>query len=345
MRSLGKNQPMLDRYGRVTRDMRVSLTDRCNLRCTYCMPEEGLAWIANHKILTNEEVIRLVRIAVEFLAIEKVRFTGGEPLLRAGILEIISATADLKTAAGAKPTIGITTNGLSLSKYAEKIRSAGVDRINVSLDTLDPARYHQITHRDRLADVFSGLEVAKNVGFESIKINAVPQPDWYLTDAPALLKYCLTNGFQLRFIEQMPLGPKESWDRNQLVTQENLLATLRDSGFELVDCDDFRGAAPAQLWNVAPTSQTPAGKVGIIASVTHPFCEDCSRTRLTADGMVRSCLFSTTETDLRALVRSSASDEQIAQAWREATWGKPKAHGIDDDSFARPARTMSAIGG
>ncbi len=340
-RTLG---PMVDRYGRAARDLRVSLTDRCNLRCSYCMPEEGLPWIDREKILTDDEIIRLIRIAIEDLGIEKVRFTGGEPLLRKSLPEIIGKVSHLITHKGTRPTISLTTNGLSLTKTAEKLVAAGLDRINVSLDSMNPDRYQKITHRGRHQDVLDGLAAAKAAGLRPIKVNAVPQPEWYLEDAPALLKYCLENDFQLRFIEQMPIGPQEAWERSKVVTRNNLLEVLAEAGYKLT-ARTGRGSSPAELWDVAADENHAAGVVGIIASVTHPFCGACSRTRLTADGMIRTCLFANTETDLKTPMRQGASDEELAKLWRDATWLKPRAHGLDSAEFARPSRTMSAIGG
>ncbi|GAA1589535.1 GTP 3',8-cyclase MoaA [Actinoplanes couchii] len=335
------NVPLLDRFGRVATDLRVSLTDRCNLRCTYCMPAEGLAWMPQPQQLTDDEVIRLVRIAVEWLGVTEVRFTGGEPLIRRGLVGIVAAAAALAP----RPKLSVTTNGIGLDRTAVALRDAGLDRVNVSLDTLDPARFHQLTLRDRHADVLSGLRAAAAAGLTPVKINTVLMRGVNDDEAPALLRFALDNGYQLRFIEQMPLDAQHQWDRHEMVTAEEILAALEPFGLQPDDVS--RGTAPAETWLV-PGYQDAAGepaRVGVIASVTRPFCGDCDRTRLTADGQVRNCLFSTTESDLRKLLRDGAPDSKIAEAWRVAMWGKLAGHGIDDPKFLQPARPMSAIGG
>jgi cyclic pyranopterin phosphate synthase len=332
---------LVDRFGRVATDLRVSLTDRCNLRCTYCMPAEGLAWLPREEQLTDEEVGRLIRIGVELLGIAEVRFTGGEPLLRRGLLEIISAASRLEP----RPRLMLTTNGIGLERIAEGLRDAGLDRINVSLDTLDPERFKALTRRDRLHDVLRGLEAAAAAGLTPVKVNTVLMREINEDEAPELLKYALTYGYQLRFIEQMPLDAQHQWDRHTMVTAEEILAALEPFGLQPDPVS--RGTSPAETWLV-PGHVDAAGepaRVGVIASVTRPFCGDCDRTRLTADGQIRNCLFATEESDLRKLLRAGASDAEIAEAWRVAMRGKRAGHGIDDPSFLQPARPMSAIGG
>jgi cyclic pyranopterin phosphate synthase len=333
--------PLVDRFGRVATDLRVSLTDRCNLRCTYCMPEEGLAWLPRQQQLTDDEVVRLVRIAVSRLGVTEVRFTGGEPLIRRDLLGIVTATAQLSP----RPRVSITTNGIGLSRLAGPLRSAGLDRVNVSLDTLDPARFVALTRRDRLADVLEGLRAATSAGLAPVKINTVLMRDINEDEAPALLRFALSYGYQLRFIEQMPLDAQHQWDRHTMVTADQILAAL--APFDLQPDSVSRGTAPAETWLV-PGYVDAAGepaRVGVIGSVTRPFCGDCDRTRLTADGQVRNCLFAGEESDLRKLLRDGAPDEEIASAWRTAMWGKRAGHGIDDPAFLQPARPMSAIGG
>ena len=339
----GENR-LLDPYGRVAKDLRVSLTDRCNLRCTYCMPAEGLAWTPNEEMLTDEEMIRLISIAVTRLGVHQVRFTGGEPLLRRGLESIIGATSALRTAAGAPVQTSLTTNGLGLDKRAASLASAGLTRVNVSVDSLQPARFAEITRRDRLHDVLKGLTAAAEAGLAPVKINSVLMRDINDDEAPALLTWALANGYQLRFIEQMPLGPHGVWVREGMVTAQEILAALQPH-FDLVpDGEDARNGAPAETWSVREHGET-VGKVGIIASVTRPFCGTCDRTRLTSDGQIRNCLFARDESDLRALLRGDADDEAIANAWRIAMWGKLPGHGIDDEGFLQPTRMMSAIGG
>ncbi|WP_163274720.1 GTP 3',8-cyclase MoaA [Cellulomonas iranensis] len=335
-------QGLADRYGRVATDLRVSLTDRCNLRCTYCMPAEGLPWAPDDTVLTDAEVVRLVRVGVERLGIREVRFTGGEPLLRRGLEGIVAATTALRTPDGARVRTALTTNALGLDKRARSLAEAGLDRVNVSLDSLDPQRFARIARRDRHADVLAGLAAAVEAGLTPVKVNAVLQRGVNDDEAVPLLGWALEHGYHLRFIEQMPLGPHGSWRREDLVTAREILDALA-AAYDLVpEPDGARGGAPAETWTVRGHA---GATVGIIGSVTRPFCGACDRTRLTADGQVRSCLFAREEDDLRGLLRGGADDATVADAWRAAQRGKAAGHGIDDPSFLQPARTMSAIGG
>ncbi|MFI5495505.1 GTP 3',8-cyclase MoaA [Actinoplanes sp. NPDC051859] len=339
--ALGGGGLLADRFGRVATDLRVSLTDRCNLRCTYCMPEEGLAWMPREQQLSDDEVGRLIQIAVERLGVTEVRFTGGEPLIRRGLVGIVAATAALRP----RPRVSITTNGVGLERLAQPLRAAGLDRVNVSLDTLSPARFAQLTHRDRHADVLKGMAAAAEAGLTPVKINTVLMRGVNDDEAAALLRFALDHGYELRFIEQMPLDAQHQWNRHEMVTAAAILASLEPYG--LLPDPVSRGTSPAETWLV-PGHVDAAGnpaRVGVIGSVTRPFCGDCDRTRLTADGQVRNCLFATGETDLRSLLRAAASDDEIADAWRAAMWGKKPGHGIDDPAFLQPARPMSAIGG
>ncbi|HEX3548034.1 MAG TPA: GTP 3',8-cyclase MoaA [Mycobacterium sp.] len=328
--------PLIDTFGRVATDLRVSLTDRCNLRCTYCMPAEGLEWLPGEQVLRPDELNRLMRIAVTRLGITNIRLTGGEPLLAKHLEDVITATAALKP----RPEITLTTNGIGLDKRAAKLKKAGLDRINVSLDTVDAARFAHITRRDRLSDVLAGLEAAKAAGMNPVKVNAVLDHVTGLDDAVALLRFCLDHGYQLRIIEQMPLDAGHEWQRGRAINADDVLETLRGH-FDLKPDPAPRGSAPAELWQV----DGGRGKVGIIASVSHAFCSACDRTRLTADGQVRNCLFARQETDLRSLMRSGADDDAVADAWRAAMWAKAAGHGINDPDFVQPDRPMSAIGG
>jgi cyclic pyranopterin phosphate synthase len=334
--------PLVDTYGRVATDLRVSVTDRCNLRCTYCMPAEGLDWLPGEQLLRTDELTRLLRIAVTRLGITSVRFTGGEPLVAKHLEDVMAATAALRP----RPEITLTTNGIGLDKRAGKLKRAGLDRINVSLDTVDAARFAHITRRDRLHDVLAGLEAAKAAGLSPVKVNAVLDPVTGLDDAVALLRFCLENGYQLRIIEQMPLDAGHKWKRGQAIAADDVLAELRRH-FDLRPDPAPRGSAPAELWEVngGPGLDVAAGKVGIIASVSHAFCSACDRTRLTADGQIRNCLFAQHETDLRRLIRTGADDDALAAAWRAAMWVKAAGHGINDPEFVQPDRPMSAIGG
>ncbi|WP_328360811.1 GTP 3',8-cyclase MoaA [Mycobacterium sp. NBC_00419] len=328
--------PLVDTFGRVATDLRVSLTDRCNLRCTYCMPAEGLDWLPGDDLLTRDELTRLLAVAVGRLGITNIRFTGGEPLLYKGLEDIVAATAALRP----RPEIALTTNGVGLARRAEGLAAAGLDRVNVSLDTVDAERFSAITRRDRLTDVLDGLAAAAAAGLRPVKVNAVLDPVSGLDDAVQLLTYCLRFGYQLRIIEQMPLDAGHSWRRDTTLTADQIFAALA-ARFDLTPDPAPRGSAPAQLWQVDGGPAT----VGVIASVSHAFCSACDRTRLTADGQVRSCLFAAEETDLRALLRNGADDDALEQAWRAAMWRKAAGHGINDPDFVQPQRPMSAIGG
>ncbi|WP_425177500.1 GTP 3',8-cyclase MoaA [Mycobacterium sp.] len=332
--------PLVDSYGRLATDLRVSLTDRCNLRCTYCMPAGGLPWSAAEQLLQPDEIIRLVRIGVTRLGITKVRFTGGEPLLAKHLDEIIAATAALRP----RPELALSTNGVLLAERAEALAQAGLNRVNVSLDSVDYLHFAAITRRDRLADVLAGLAAAHAAGLRPVKVNAVLDPLTGLDDAVSLARFCLAHDYQLRIIEQMPLDAGHEWRREATVTANQVLAQLRRH-FTLVPDPTPRGSAPAELWRITDRTTGRTGKVGVIASVSQPFCSTCDRTRLTADGHVRSCLFATEETDLRGLLRGGADDAAIEATWRAAMWGKPAGHGINDPDFVQPARPMSAIGG
>jgi GTP 3',8-cyclase len=328
---------LADAYGRVATDLRVSLTDRCNLRCSYCMPPEGLDWLPKSSQLTDDELIRLLTIAVERLGITEVRFTGGEPLLRRGLPDIVARTAQLRP----RPEISLTTNAIGLARLAEPLYAAGLDRINVSLDTLDAQTFIRLAHRDRLADVLDGLAAASAAGLAPIKINTVLMRDVNDHEAVDLLQFCLDNRYQLRFIEQMPLDAQHGWRRENMVTADEILAMLK-AKFELTPDDPAgRGSTPAEAFLV----EGGPAKVGVIGSVTRPFCGACDRVRLTADGQVRNCLFARTESDLRAPLRSGASDDELAGRWRQAVASKLPGHGINDPGFLQPARPMSAIGG
>jgi len=328
---------LADSYGRIATDMRVSLTDRCNLRCAYCMPPEGLEWLPKPEVLTGDEVTRLVRIGVELLGIREVRFTGGEPLLRRDLAAIVSQTAALAP----RPDISLTTNGIGLARTAATLREAGLDRVNVSLDTLRPEVFRKLALRDRLPDVLDGLEAAGAAGLGPVKVNAVLMRGINDDEAEPLLAYCLERGYELRFIEQMPLDAQHGWKRAEMVTADEIYQQLSQAHDLSPDAERIRGAAPAETFLV----DGGPGRVGIIASVTRPFCGACDRVRLTADGQVRTCLFARDESDLRGPLRAGASDEEIAERWRTAMRGKKAAAGIGEPGFVQPDRPMSAIGG
>jgi cyclic pyranopterin phosphate synthase len=306
------------------------------------MPAEGLPWLPKQEILTDDEVNRLVRVAVERLGVTDVRFTGGEPLLRPGLVGIIAAAATLTP----RPRLSLTTNAIGLARLAGPLAEAGLDRVNISLDTLDPDRFAQLAHRRRLDDTLAGIAAAEAAGLRPVKLNTVLMRGINDDEPVALLKFALDHGYELRFIEQMPLDAGHIWRRDNMVTAAEILGRLTKA-YELVPDPAERGGAPAETWLVAGhvRSDGQPAKVGVIASVTQPFCRACDRTRLTADGAIRSCLFSRDETSLRGALRAGASDDEVVELWRKTMWGKAAGHGIDDPAFLQPSRPMSAIGG
>ncbi|WP_244175057.1 GTP 3',8-cyclase MoaA [Streptomyces misionensis] len=326
---------MVDRFGRVHTDLRVSITDRCNLRCTYCMPAEGLDWLPRAEVLTDDEVVRLIRIGTQRLGITEVRLTGGEPLLRRGLPQLVARLASLTPS----PELSLTTNGIGLSRIASALREAGLSRVNVSLDTLRAERFAEITRRDRLADVLEGLRAARTAGLTPVKVNAVPVRGVNDDEIADLAAFSVNGGYRMRFIESMPLDAQGAWARDRMVTAQEILDRLGER-FELVPVER-QDNAPAEEWRIAGTQTT----VGVIASVTRPFCGNCDRVRLTADGQLRNCLFATKESDLRALLRGGADDAALEAAWRASVAGKGPGHAIDSPEFRRPQRPMSAIGG
>jgi cyclic pyranopterin phosphate synthase len=329
----------VDTYGRVHRDLRVSITDRCNLRCTYCMPADFSDWIPGDHLLSTDELMLVLDVATEH-GIESVRLTGGEPLLRPDVVEIVSRINQLPKA----PKISLTTNGLQLAKLAEGLRAAGLERVNVSLDTLDPDRFKSLTHRDRLGDVLAGIEAAKQAGLLPIKVNAVLMRGVNEDEAIPLLEHAIEHGWNLRFIEQMPLDAAGLWARPKMVTAEEIFMKL-SSVYDLTPVPN-RGSAPAEEFTINGGPAT----VGIIASVSKPFCAACDRLRLTADGQIRNCLFSQSETDVRATLRDTEltleqKRTHIAALFDASVRAKLPGHGINDPSFIQPQRPMSAIGG
>ncbi|TLM85019.1 GTP 3',8-cyclase MoaA [Pseudarthrobacter sp. NamE2] len=347
---------LVDRYGRRATDMRLSLTDKCNLRCTYCMPAEGLEWLSKQAVMTAGEIVRIVRIGVERLGVRELRLTGGEPLVRHDLVEII---AELRRNHPDLP-ISMTTNAVGLAKKAAALKAAGLTRINVSLDSLHEETFTQLTRRPFLNQVLAGVDAAWAAGLGPVKLNAVLMRGINDAEAPSLLAWALGRGYELRFIEQMPLDADHGWTRRDMITASEIRELLsRD--FVLSPDPRARDGAPAERFEVrrraagsgaddASVHGPVLGTVGIIASVTEPFCSDCRRTRITAEGKIMSCLFSHEEYDLLGLLRSGASDEDLARRWQDAMWLKPKAHGMDHvgldaPDFVQPDRSMSAIGG
>jgi cyclic pyranopterin phosphate synthase len=338
-----EQQVLVDSFGRVASDLRISLTDRCSLRCTYCMPAEGLDWLRRSERLSDDEIARLAEVFVG-LGITSIRLTGGEPLVHRSIVDVVARLAALRP----RPELSLTTNGITLDRKAAPLLAAGLDRVNVSVDTLDREHFRALTRRDRLDDVLAGVAAAAAAGLRPLKINSVLMRDSNLAEAPALLEWALRAGYQLRFIEHMPLDADHIWSRTSMVSADEIL--------ELVSRDfvlqprPHRGHAPAEEFDVldgpgrAKWAEAP-GRVGIIASVTRPFCRDCDRLRLTADGQLRTCLFAHAETDLRGPLRSGASDAELGEIIGAAVARKQSGHGINAADFVQPARTMSAIGG
>ena len=334
---------LVDRFGRTATDLRVSVTDKCDLRCTYCMPAEGLPWLPRAQVLTDDELVRLVRIGVQLLGIREVRLTGGEPLIRPGLPDLVGRLAGLTP----RPRLSLTTNGVALARLAQPLADAGLDRVNVSLDTLDPELFRTLTRRDRHEKVIAGIDAALAAGLGPVKINTVLMRGVNEHEAADLLHWSLARGCELRFIEQMPLDAQHGWDREKMVTAEEILGRL-SAEFELVpEGEDVRGTAPAETWRVVgyQAGDGTAARVGVIASVTRPFCGDCDRVRLTADGQMRTCLFAREESDLRTPLRAGADDADLAERWRIAFQGKKAGAGIGEPGFVQPARPMSAIGG
>ena len=319
---------LIDGFGRVHTDLRVSLTDRCPLRCSYCMPEEGLPWARD--VLTADEVVRVVRVAVGE-GVTEVRLTGGEPLLRRDLLDVVAAI-DV-------PDLSLTTNGLGLARIAADLAVAGLRRVNVSVDTLRPERFRELTRRDGHAAVLDGVRAAKAAGLHPVKVNTVLVRGVNDDEVLDLVAWARAEDVELRFIEHMPLGPQGEWSREDLVTAEEVLEVL-GSAYALAPVG-ARGHAPAELFSLDGSGP----HVGVIASVTRPFCGDCDRLRLTADGHLRACLFSRDEDDLRPLLRGGGSDADLAAKLREVVAAKGAGHGIGLPGFEPPERTMSEIGG
>lgn len=332
--------PLVDTHGRVHRDLRISLTDRCSLRCTYCMPEQGNEWLAKTSILTLDEIELIARVAAAD-GITTFRLTGGEPLLRTDIVEIVRRLATIEGPDGRPVEIAMTTNGIRLPELLPGLAAAGLGRLNISIDTLRRDRFHELTRRDRLDDVLEGIAAAAASGLRPLKLNAVAMRDVNDDELVDLVEFAIAHDAQMRFIEQMPLDAGHTWDRSRMVTQDEILAALAWR-WELTPVPG-RGGAPAARWTLDGGPHT----VGVIASVTAPFCGDCDRLRLTADGQLRNCLFSTTEYDLLPILRGAGEEweQDIDGMLRACVRGKLPGHAINDPSFLQPARGMNAIGG
>ncbi len=337
---------LIDPFGRTIRDLRISVTDRCNFRCTYCMPEEGMEWLPRSGVLSFEEIHRLAAIFVERFEVDGLRLTGGEPTVRAHMPVLVRKLADLRVPAlsasplaGHKPDLSLTTNGATFRLVAHELRDAGLDRVNISLDTLQAERFLEMTRRDELVRVLDGIEAAKEAGFSPVKINAVIERNVNDDEIVALATFGRERNVEVRFIEFMPLDASGHWMNDKVVSQDEIVAAIH--AVYPLEQVSARGAAPADRWRYLDG----AGMIGVIPTVTRPFCGDCDRVRLTADGQFRTCLFATTEFDLLKLMRGGASDDDIAVEIQRAVGTKWAGHQINQVNFIRPSRSMSQIGG
>ena len=323
---------LIDTYGRVHRDLRISVTDRCNFRCQYCMPEEGMDWTPREDLLTFEEIERLAKLLVHRFGIESIRLTGGEPTVRANLNKLIEKLAKLDV------DLSLTTNGATLPLVAQDLYEAGLNRINISLDTLDPERFKSLTRRDNLKQVLQGIEAAKAVGFDPVKINMVVMKGINDDEVLDFISYGRENNVVVRFIEFMPLDADEVWEKSKVMSQDEILALITPH-YDLEPV--FRGSSPAERWKFADGS----GEIGIIATVSEAFCEACDRIRLTADGKFRNCLFAIKEFDIRTLLRENVDDEELVRLFSDAVKDKWAGHQIGKSVFIRPSKSMSQIGG
>ena len=337
---------LVDPFGRTIRDLRISVTDRCNFRCTYCMPEEGMKWLPRSEVLTFEEIERLAAIFVERFEVDGLRLTGGEPTVRAHMPVLVAKLAALRVPAssssplaGCKPDLSLTTNGATFRLVAHELRDAGLDRVNISLDTLQRERFLQMTRRDELVRVLDGIEAAKEAGFNPVKINAVVERGVNDDEIVALATFGRERNVEVRFIEFMPLDASGHWMSDKVVSQDEIVAAI--NAVYPLEQVAARGAAPADRWRYTDG----AGMIGVIPTITKPFCGDCDRVRLTAEGQFRTCLFATTEFDLLKMMRGGASDDDLAVEIQRAVGTKWAGHQINQVNFIRPARSMSQIGG
>ena len=326
---------LVDGMGRTIVNLRISVTDRCNFRCTYCMPADNVEFMDRVKLLSFEELTRVATI-VSKLGINRLRLTGGEPLMRKDLHRLIRMLAKVKGI----DDIAMTTNAFFLKEHAQNLKDAGLKRLNVSLDALDPEKFKHVNRRDCLQQVLDGLQEAARVGFKSIKINAVAMRNFSESEIISLIDMGRSEGFEVRFIEFMPLDSDQAWERDKVLFGHEIVDLIREK-YELIPIDNSLDIGPASEYKFADGK----GKIGIITAVSNPFCDHCNRIRMTADGKLRTCLFSTDETDLKQLIRSGASDEKIAEALQQAVLIKEPGHKINLDSFEQPKRAMHAIGG
>jgi GTP 3',8-cyclase len=339
-------QDLVDPFGRTIRDLRISVTDRCNFRCTYCMPAEGMTWLPRTEVLTFEEFTRLASVFVERFGVDGIRLTGGEPTMRAHLPVLVEKLAQLRVPAstpsefaGKKPNLSITTNGATFRLVADDLRAAGLDRVNISLDSLDREKFQRMTRRDELGRVLDGIRAAQEAGFGPVKINCVLERGVNDDEIVDFATFGRQQGVSVRFIEFMPLDASGDWAATKVVSQDEILAAI-SAVYPLVPAPN-RGAAPADRWLYADG----VGDVGVIPTVTKPFCGDCDRVRLTAEGQFLTCLFATRSFDLRELLRSGATDDELAAEIVRAVGTKWAGHTIGQVNFLRPNKSMSQIGG
>ncbi|HEV3082581.1 MAG TPA: GTP 3',8-cyclase MoaA [Gemmataceae bacterium] len=325
---------LIDSFGRVHNNLRISVTDRCNLRCTYCMPEE-VTFLDRAELLTFEEITAFVRVAVP-LGIDKIRLTGGEPLMRRDLPRLVQMLRGIE---GIRD-IGLTTNGILLADQAQALFDAGMRRINISLDTLDPARFRQLARRDGLDKVIAGIHAARRAGFQPIKINAVSIRGITEAEVIPLAQFARAHGLEMRFIEYMPIGA-DHWEREKVYFAREIMEQLESGIAPLVPVDDYDPRSPAMEFQYTDGG----GRVGIIASISRPFCMSCNRVRLTADGKLRNCLFALVEVDVKHLLRRGVPEADIATVIRQNVQSKWEGHEINTSRFIKPLRTMHAIGG
>jgi cyclic pyranopterin phosphate synthase len=326
--------PLVDRFGRVHRDLRISITDRCNLRCVYCMPEEGVTFAPRGEILSYEELARVARVA-HSLGVDAVRVTGGEPMVRRGLESFLTMLAEIGF-----DDLSMTTNAIGLVRRARRLADAGLKRVNISCDSLRPDRYAAIRRSGELRAVLEGMDAAEAAGLRPVKVNVVVLAGVNDDELVDFAAFARRTGRIVRFIEFMPLDGAEHWERQSVVSAADILRTIGEQfPLEPLPLDDR--SAPATRYRFSDG----LGEIGVIPTVTQPFCGDCDRLRVTADGAIRNCLFATEELDVRALLRGGGSDEEIARLLRLAVHRKLPGHGINDEGFLRPARSMSMIGG
>ncbi|MFT4579146.1 MAG: cyclic pyranopterin phosphate synthase [Nitrospinales bacterium] len=326
---------LIDGMGRTIVNLRISVTDRCNFRCTYCMPADNVEFMDRSSLLSFEEIQRIAQV-VSRMGINRIRLTGGEPLMRKNLPVLIKMLSEVDGI----DDIAMTTNAYFLKDQAQSLKDAGLKRLNVSLDALDPEKFRDVNRRDCLQSVLDGLDTARKVGFKSIKINAVAVRNFSETEIMGLIEMGRSEGFEIRFIEFMPLDSDKIWERDKVLFGHEIIDLIKEN-YELIPIDNSLEIGPASEYNFADGK----GKVGIITAVSNPFCDHCNRIRMTADGKLRTCLFSTDETDLKELIRSGATDENIIEALNQAVLIKEPGHKINLDDFERPTRAMHAIGG